>query len=259
MCFHAVRLDRAGAVPAAAHCRACRCHTAPKSAPAFSPSAAIAGWSCCSPIRAGPIGARRTRAPGRSPRARSNRTMCLPAPSANSTRRPASPPTASSSRSGRSGSEAARPCTPSRSRAISTSPDFASNEFEMEWPPRSGRRAELSRGRPCRLFQGGDGAAQDPAGAKAVHRRTGEAAARGCVILSRAAQDDDGLPSYKLKRAPLARRRSATTHAPLSREDGARLCAHLLPLEDDVAANEQQNAGGNEADDLRPRHHHAVP
>jgi predicted NUDIX family NTP pyrophosphohydrolase len=29
---------------------------------------------------------------------------------------------------------------PSRSRRISTSHKFASNSFEIEWPPRSGRR-----------------------------------------------------------------------------------------------------------------------
>ena len=30
--------------------------------------------------------------------------------------------------------------------------NFASNEFEMEWPPRSGKRAELSGSRPHRLI-----------------------------------------------------------------------------------------------------------
>ena len=67
--------------------RSINCRIVPRSAPAYSHSAAASGSTCCSRIRAGLTGARRILARGRSRRGRSKAAIQRPARGANSTRR----------------------------------------------------------------------------------------------------------------------------------------------------------------------------
>ena len=115
--------------------------TDPKSAPASSPSAATTGSNCCWRIRAARSGAAATRAPGRSRKAlwrAATLLACAKREFNEETGLSADGPLHPAAR--RHGRRAAKSCTLSRSEADFDLSDFSSNEFEMEWPPRSGQR-----------------------------------------------------------------------------------------------------------------------
>ena len=119
--------------------RCAPCRAEPRSVPAFSPSAASAGLSCCSPIPAGPIGAARDAGAWSIPKGLvefGDPLTCAKREFNEET--------------GLTAKGAFIPLTPTRQKSGKTVhafaleadfdlTDFSSNAFEMEWPPRSGK------------------------------------------------------------------------------------------------------------------------
>ncbi len=102
------------------------------------------GLKCCSPIPAAHSGPKRTMGCGPFPRASPRRTpICCPRRGVSSPKKRICRRPATSSHWRRSSRKAARSFTPGHSRPISTLQHFASNTFEIEWPPKSGRRASF--------------------------------------------------------------------------------------------------------------------
>jgi hypothetical protein len=120
------------------------CHADPRSAPAFLFSAASRDSNSCSRTPGGLIGATRTTARGRFPKAMSNRWICCLAPDGNSMRKPVSSLKAHSSPSRPCVKRAGKPCMHSRSRRISIS--LTSPATRSRW---NGLRARAS----CKIFR----------------------------------------------------------------------------------------------------------
>ena len=75
---------------------------------------------------------------------------------------------------------------------------IVSNTFEMEWPPRSGKRPELPRNRPRRILRHGRGTRKDPPRPAPIPGRAdGSPAAR----LSALAQQSPGVTTRYLRRS----------------------------------------------------------
>ena len=121
-------------------------------------------------------------------------------------------------RSASSFSPAARSSPRGRSKAISTSRPCKSNLFELEWPPKSGRKAILSRSRPRGMVLARRRAAQDSARAVPLHRSAAgrrRASGRG----SRALRLD---AASAATRRPATWRRAAGGTCSVSRRTAAR-------------------------------------
>ena len=86
-------------------------------------------------------------------------------------------------RSGKCSSAAGRSCTRGPCAATPIPRALRSNTFEMEWPPKSGTAARVSRGRPRRVVRARRGAPEDQSGAGRVSRSAG----RGARPLARTA------------------------------------------------------------------------
>ena len=127
-----------------------------------------------SPTRAGRTSRSATLATGRSRRASrtagTSRSMRSRDASSRRRRGRRSTPRCRPSNSDRSSRRAARSSTPGRSRATWIRPTAHSNEFEIEWPPRSGKRRAIPGDRPGRVVRPDRGAPADQADAGAADR-----------------------------------------------------------------------------------------